>query len=462
MNAVRTVLGVSATLLLVATLAASVPDAASVSAAASDNQSAEIEALKAKIRGLQAVISNQKKTVQRLQGETRPLKDQIAALQQENQKLEAMVRRLSEQAKKWGGMAQISGDWEQVYKWEGGMGNSEYRFNIPSSIPDWRVTWRSSPKFKGQSRMFRVGVEKATGDLWREVAFQRHRNQKESENGTFYCEGSGRYKLRVSADAAQRWEVIIEGPIENSDDNAERTNANRIPSAKRMAPGQIEPDKVPSLEAVLSTMPVGKFRIDFAEQLGHLNLWCQTNWCGRRVRTLMRVMQVVGSSGEGMLVGKMPHGLIIHDQSYGCVVYAKFSSEQAIASVKKGDTVALLGVIKGAGAAGWLYRDGLNFTWQPLLKGCQLVSPTTSELKKATSPPSRIPGVKLTEDQMKQVFWEIAKIEDAAFDLSYDPKKEDRQKEALARKWGLTQDQLTAIAIEGVKKKWKMPPPPKP
>jgi murein DD-endopeptidase MepM/ murein hydrolase activator NlpD len=89
------------------------------------------------------------------------------------------------------------------------------------------------------------------------------------------------------------------------------------------------------------------------------------------------------------------------------------------------------------------------------------ISISDSRLEAAFEKPKVKAG--LTEAQRKKVFWESVAVEDRAMkalergnSAEYDRIKEEGERE-LRRKYGLTEEELTAIGIEGVTKGWPMP-----
>jgi hypothetical protein len=70
----------------------------------------------------------------------------------------------------------------------------------------------------------------------------------------------------------------------------------------------------------------------------------------------------------------------------------------------------------------------------------------------------------LSEAQRKKVFGEIAQAEDRAYEEvpgGGEPRErlENKYKDALAAKYGLTGEQLSDISVEGLVKDWPLPPP---
>ena len=64
----------------------------------------------------------------------------------------------------------------------------------------------------------------------------------------------------------------------------------------------------------------------------------------------------------------------------------------------------------------------------------------------------------LSEEERKRVFQEIVRAEDGAYsDHGQDENKEEKEKSRIAKKWGLTPEQLGEIATEGLAKGWRLP-----
>ena len=67
----------------------------------------------------------------------------------------------------------------------------------------------------------------------------------------------------------------------------------------------------------------------------------------------------------------------------------------------------------------------------------------------------------IPEEKRKEIYFEIVKYEDSVpFD---DPDwfdKVSESREVIAERYGITEDEATKIAAEGIEKKWPMPPPP--
>ena len=193
--------------------AVSLPNLVALAKEEKGDQRGEVEKVATEMQALKSIIKRQGETITQLKQENENLAIKV-------QELQTALDKAKAQARAWETVKPDSHEWRQLFAWEGGMGVTEHNFVMPDTVKDWRVRWRSKPKIEGASRTFIVYIRKLLGEYSRPiVASFSTLEQKEYEEGVFYCEGTGNYELEARGMGAQQWEVVVEGRMEKTEED---------------------------------------------------------------------------------------------------------------------------------------------------------------------------------------------------------------------------------------------------